>query len=344
MYGANATTVTPGEMEDASRALDLLKGRGTLLEAARHYVAALDEKAASVPFIELWGEHEQSRDGTASPAYMREIRRIGRKIVGAFDGTLVCDITAADMEKALDNLFPTVASFNVAFRTIRPAWTLGLQRGYVRENIFDRFNQKRTKAKGEPDCLSVEQVRAVMDACSDHTKSEMLAKSYRIDCTDCKAAFAVLVFAGVRPDAEIRKLDWDAIDLENRTIKIGTGVAKGGRLRFIEIQDNLAAWLESVPQEQRTGRIVPPSWQVKYKAVRAAAGISHLQDVLRHTFASYRLAACGDIRELQNDMGHGSTEMILRHYRALVTKKDAGKFWRIGPDGEDLPAIREAVA
>ena len=30
-------------------------------------------------------------------------------------------------------------------------------------------------------------------------------------------------------------------------------------------------------------------------------------------------------------MGHGTSEMILKHYKALVRKKEAVKFWSIGP-------------
>jgi len=37
-------------------------------------------------------------------------------------------------------------------------------------------------------------------------------------------------------------------------------------------------------------------------------------------------------------MGHRSTEMIFQHYRELVPKKEAEKFWQIMPEATQPPA------
>ena len=65
---------------------------------------------------------------------------------------------------------------------------------------------------------------------------------------------------------------------------------------------------------------------------RQAAGISDWpHNALRHSFASYNLAAFGDAPALAGEMGHGSTKMIFEHYRRLVTPEKGKAFWSIIP-------------
>jgi hypothetical protein len=59
------------------------------------------------------------------------------------------------------------------------------------------------------------------------------------------------------------------------------------------------------------------------------------QDVLRHSFASYRYAACGDENLTRKEMGHyGSVHTFLRHYKNRVRDEDAKEFWAIVPDAQ----------
>lgn len=63
-----------------------------------------------------------------------------------------------------------------------------------------------------------------------------------------------------------------------------------------------------------------------------AAGIVWHQDVLRHTYASMRIAAGDSVNQVADDMGN-SPKMLLTHYRELVTKEEAQKFWGLRPCG-----------
>jgi integrase len=65
---------------------------------------------------------------------------------------------------------------------------------------------------------------------------------------------------------------------------------------------------------------------------RKSAGIKTWpHNALRHSFASYNLAAFQNGAALAGEMGHGSTKMIFEHYRALVTPKKGKAFWSILP-------------
>lgn len=50
------------------------------------------------------------------------------------------------------------------------------------------------------------------------------------------------------------------------------------------------------------------------------------KDILRHTCASHWLAVVPDAQRIALQLGN-SPAILLRHYRSIVTKEDAEKFW-----------------
>jgi integrase len=52
---------------------------------------------------------------------------------------------------------------------------------------------------------------------------------------------------------------------------------------------------------------------------------------LRHSFASYHLAHFQDAAATALQMGHTTTTMLFEHYREIVTREQAAKFWSIRP-------------
>lgn len=65
-----------------------------------------------------------------------------------------------------------------------------------------------------------------------------------------------------------------------------------------------------------------------------AADVTWSQDVLRHTHASMRLAAGDDAGRVAADMGN-SVGVLLTHYRELVTREDAERFWALRPSSDE---------
>ena len=68
------------------------------------------------------------------------------------------------------------------------------------------------------------------------------------------------------------------------------------------------------------------------RRLAAAAGIKAWSDnALRHSFGSYQLAAYGDEKKTAMLMGHRNPDILHQHYKALVTKADAERFWALRP-------------
>lgn len=55
------------------------------------------------------------------------------------------------------------------------------------------------------------------------------------------------------------------------------------------------------------------------------------QDVLRHTYASMRLAAGATPSEVATEMGT-SERMLGNHYREIVQREEAETFWSVRPE------------
>lgn len=148
-----------------------------------------------------------------------------------------------------------------------------------------------------------------------------------------RAMFELLYSSGLRVaelaglDAQYRKADGDGpaslgwIDLDNQEVVV-TG--KGNKMRKVPVgaaaMQALAAWLAVRPivlkggvepalfLSSRGSRISPRVLQLRLKAHGQAVGIpaSVHPHMLRHSFASHVLQSSGDLRAVQEMLGHAS--------------------------------------
>jgi integrase len=154
---------------------------------------------------------------------------------------------------------------------------------------------------------------------------------------DLLPALAIGAFAGLR-DAEIKRLEWSEIDLARGFIEVKASKAKTARRRIIEIQPTLGAWLR--PYGKMVGRLVPPNARKKLDVICREAGLTRWpKNGLRHSFASYRLAATHDAPRVASELGHTSPQMLYSTYRELVLPEEAERYWKIAP----LDAARNVV-
>lgn len=67
-------------------------------------------------------------------------------------------------------------------------------------------------------------------------------------------------------------------------------------------------------------------------ALKAAAKIeSWPHNALRHSFASYHLAFHGDAMRTATLLGHKDSGVVHNHYKAIVQKSEAARFWSLHP-------------
>jgi integrase len=174
-----------------------------------------------------------------------------------------------------------------------------------------------------PEIFTVDELRALLNAANRNVP-------------DVLPMLAIGAFAGLR-DAEIKRLDWSEVDLTRGHIEVKAAKAKSARRRIVAIQPNLAASLR--PYSGMKGRLVPEGYRTNVDRVRKAAQLARWpNNGLRHSFASYRLAATHDAPRVASELGHTSPQMLYSTYRELVLPEEAERYWKLIPESK-APSI-----
>jgi integrase len=146
---------------------------------------------------------------------------------------------------------------------------------------------------------------------------------------DVVPLLAIGGFAGLR-ESEIKRLDWAEVNLQRNYIEVKADKAKTAKRRIIRSQPNLAQWL--APHGARSGTVAPVNARKKLDRVRKAAPLLRWsKNGLRHSFASYRLAATNDTATVATELGHSTSQMLYSTYREVVLPEEAERYWSIVP-------------
>lgn len=141
---------------------------------------------------------------------------------------------------------------------------------------------------------------------------------------------ALVLFGGLRPD-EARRCRWEFI---KDVIDLPAGNTKNNKRRLVELSSlpTLRAWLVN------GGEMQPRNVQRRMNKVRelscvGASGpclpVKWGHDILRHSFVSYAVPIFG-VSQTALMADHSET-VLNRHYRELVRRADAERFWSILP-------------
>ena len=152
---------------------------------------------------------------------------------------------------------------------------------------------------------------------------------------ELRAYVSIGLFAGLRP-TEMTRLEWSHVRLDQRVILVNADASKTSQKRFVDVSENLLAWLTPIAKE--SGPLTPRSLSVRVReAWRRTKDYEHgkiekwPQDGMRHSFASYHLAQHKNAPLTSLQMGHMSPHMLFNHYRNLVLAADAESFWAVTP-------------
>lgn len=176
-----------------------------------------------------------------------------------------------------------------------------------------------TVRKDRPVCLPVAQVKIFLDAVA-------------INDPELMPYFAIGFFTGAR-SAELDRME--AVCIEEEFIHIGAGQAKINAQRFLTIQDNLRAWLAQFPAPERLRvRNHRKRYRDVLKAIRAVEETKDFawpRNAMRHSFASYHLAAFKNSASTAHELGHTSPALLFSTYRTLATEADGLAYFAIIP-------------
>ena len=128
-----------------------------------------------------------------------------------------------------------------------------------------------------------------------------------------------------------RGLDWADVNFERAFITVAAEKAKTATRRLVPIHPNLMKWLSAF-RDQRSGALFRSRRHVA-RAIRFAKSndVEWPSNALRHSYATYRLAAICDTARVALEMGN-SPQKLMSNYRELVSGGDAAAWFSIEPD------------
>lgn len=141
-----------------------------------------------------------------------------------------------------------------------------------------------------------------------------------------KLILAIEGLCGLRA-SEALQLEW--MDIKKDFIEVGKAKAKTRSRRLVPICQSLSLILEDYPKGDG------PIWEfsvshfvTKSRIAHQEARIKKINNGLRHSFISYRLAITSNENQTATEAGNSPT-MIFKHYRELVTKEEAEKWFDV---------------
>jgi integrase len=297
----------------------------TLSDAVEFYVDHLERvRRCKITVAQLADEvlEAKRRDGR-SPKYVDMLRLYFKRFRQDFGNRLIADVTIEEADKWLRDL-PGSPKTRADYRAnIGVLFSFAAQRRMIDFNPV-AFTEKPKLVDDAPEIFKVDELRALLEA------------SNRIH-PDVVPMLAIGAFAGLR-DAEIKRLDWHEVDLAQGHIEVKAAKAKSARRRLVPILPNLMAWL--LPYGGLHGPVVPDGERGKIDRACEAAKLPRWPvNGLRHSFASYRVAAIDDAPRVASELGHTNPNMLYSTYRALVLPAEAERYWNITPETETVNLV-----
>lgn len=260
-----------------------------------------------------------SSKSSLRPDSLRDIRYLGNRLINSnpdLAEAYFSELKAANCERYLHSTFTSLSQFNKARTMLHGLFEFAIKRDWCDKNPIKHIEKRKV----------IEKEIAPLT----HTQAERLLKHAGTQKnSECLPAVGLLLFAGIRP-REVLRLRWKDIDLEENFITVRSQCSKTGGVRQVEILPALRRILTKFRREE-SASICPPNWRRKWRYIREESGFkgTWVQDVLRHTFASYFAKRFHDLPRLQLNMGHRDLSLLCSRYINMrgITTLDAQTFF-----------------
>jgi integrase len=352
--GSQAPLLTSGQAGDALGALELLQDfyqstgkRVTLRAGIAEYVEAAkklhgrslseaidgfnstvatvtrkDIGEAVAEFVEGRKHLTQAQDGKRSkmsPVYAANVSMWLTEFAKTFPGHAVSDLT----KEHLNTYIGAFKELSSKSRNDRRAvvkmflrWCVAKDYISQTHRLFEAVDFKAEEADiTEIDYYRPDELKAMLNAASP----EILP------------AIALTALAGLRRQ-EVFRLKWEDVWRVKGKIELGAAIAKKRRRRLAKLCPALNKWLS--PYRRCTGPVwdkSPDVFEDAYTELRKTLEVPMRRNGLRHAYISYAYALSDGNENLVAAEAGTSPAMIHEHYRGLVKKPDARKWFAVKP-------------
>lgn len=247
--------------------------------------------------------------GGRSERYVRQMRTVFLSFSKGRSKVPVGQITLADIEKWIYGQDWAARTRRGNLSALRILWSWGIRRGLAVHDPTRGVEIASGVGERPVSVHSPEDVRRVL----------VTAKGLNLDVM---RHLAVRYFCGLRSAEAHRIRELDVLH-EDGLVLVSAANSKTRARRLVTISANLREWMA-------LGGVLRPMSPNTIQAVIRQSGVPWPHNVTRHTFVSCHLAAGQNAGKTAVEAGH-SESVLFRHYRALVTKRQADEFWSIVP-------------
>jgi integrase len=320
-HGREAVGLPPSELSAIIHARkELAKHGKTIADATGFYLDYLERiRRCNVTVADLAKEvlDAKRKDGM-SAIYIDDLKKRLTRFCADFGERKIAGITVEELDNWLRNLYCGPKSRANVRANVGVMFSYAARRRMIDSNPISHTARPKLP-DNPPEIFTVNELQSLLHAAN------------RV-APDVLPMLAIGAFAGLR-DAEIKRLDWSEVDLVRGHIEVKAAKAKSARRRIIEMQPNLRQWLR--PYAEMIGPVVPANARKKLDVVYHGSALARWpQNGLRHSFASYRLAATHDAPRVASELGHTSPKMLYSTYRELVLPEEAERYWKLVPEVE----------
>ena len=256
-----------------------------------------------------------------SPRHQDDLRNRLARFAAAFGERPLSAVKVEDLSHWLHGLAVGPKTWKNYSLAIGSVFSLAYDRGQIPANPASKLKAPKDSPHA-PAILTPQEGRALLTAAAPAILPLLVLQA----------------FCGVRR-AESERLTWADIKLDNDEpfVELGSNITKTNRRRNPPIPENAAAWLRKCRglPGARLG-ISPNAYRRHLESAAAAAGIDWSENLLRHSFGTYRLAVTKNAAQVAEEMGN-SPAVVRSHYQNITSPQDARSWFNATPE-EERPA------
>jgi integrase len=250
------------------------------------------------------------------PDYLLGLQQYLHLFARGRENRYIDEITGADIEQWFARRKEAASTRASNLGRLSALFALAWRRNWVTENPCKRV-ERVTVEQGVPRILSAEEAGRILELARSTTPRAL-------------AWFSLTLLAGVRPE-EADRIEWSAIDLDRGIARIDAAASKVRQRRIVHLMPAAIEWLRLAMSLKAELPLNYSTRRRDLRSIREAIGWKEWpQDILRHSCASYWLAETQDAARVAHELGN-SAGILLRHYRELVTRAEAQRFWALRP-------------
>ncbi len=342
--GLGGFNLSREQQVDAEKALEILNSKASLTEACKYFMRFNNlndsDKSISALVDEFLNHKDKQRLLGEKGASERTINDYKHRLGLLNEQFGALKINEFKEDKFLDWILARGDARGLT-RTTKALFSFAVSKEYLPENPMRR--KTPVPKIGKPSVLEDNHWRYLVLTALETQNHK---NSNRGESIDMLACVTLGLWCGLRPEAELKRLDWSDVNIDEGFVNIHDDwKVKIGRL--VTIPDCAKELLKQCTRQK--GLIInPKNFRRRWDWLRETADVMSAwdSDIMRHTFASMHYGLNGDKQKVINELGHCNDSM-LRHYinHGAKMKKRAKEFFSFtAPLPSSNPKLSEKIA